>query len=159
MQMMTPRILWAALLFSQVMYVVLLVGGYLQVPPEPPQPILLTAISAVAMLVAALSVVLPRVLHAQAARRLAHQEPGLPDHGAAVVMRRALGLGFAPFVLSIALSEAVAIFGLVLGVIGFHLAQCAPFFAAGMMLTLIRFPTQGRFLRPIEDAYGRRILG
>jgi hypothetical protein len=155
----TPRILWAALLMSQGIYVFLLVGGILRPPTEPPQPIMLTMISIVAMIVAGVSIVLPRVLHAQAARRLAHQEPGLLDHGQRVVLQRALQLGFTPLVLSLALSEAVAIFGLVLGAVGFHLAQCVPFFAAGLLLTLIRFPTEGRFLGPIEDAFGRRISG
>lgn len=152
----TPRIIWAALLGSQGIYVALLVGGLLQPPPEPPEPIMLTVISAVAMVVAAISIVLPRVMHAQGARALVHKEPALPDHGRQAALRRALQLGFAPWILSIALSEAVAIFGLVLGAIGFPLLSCAPFFAAGILLTLIRFPTAGRFLQPLEDAYGRR---
>jgi hypothetical protein len=154
--MLQPRIIWAAIGFSQMIFAGLLFAGIFQRPAEPPQPILLTAIAAVAMVNAVLSLVLPRFLLGQAIRAMREREPALGDHGPDVVRRRAFQVSMTPTILGLALAESVSIFGLVIGVLGFGTWQAAPFFAAGIALTAIQFPMEGRFIRPVLEAYGVR---
>ncbi len=153
---MTMRILWAALLVSQGIYLGLVVGQVIPPPEEPPEPVLLTGLSAAAMFSAVLSILLPRMFYRQALAgpQFAHAE-GMAQ-GPDGVLGVALRLAFAPFIIGCALAESVAIYGLILGLIGFSLLTVAPFFAAGAMLMLVQFPTEGRFRGPMEEALAAR---
>ena len=155
-RLLPPRIIWATLLFSQAMYVLLMLGGYLQRPSEAPDPIMLYAIGLVAGVVAIVSFVVPRFVHRAG---VARSVGDLRHHEASVetIQQRALAIGFTPFILSVALSEAVAIFGLVLFLIGFPFLESVPFSAAGALLTLVRFPTARTFLGPFEEQLGRSL--
>jgi len=152
----TPRIVWAALLASQGIYVGIMLGGLLPRPPAPPDPIMLYALAAVALAVSAASFAVPMIVRraaiASAVADLRHHEASLET-----IQSRALAIGFTPLVLSLALSEAVALFGLVLFAIGFPLAVSAPFHAVGAMLTLVRYPTVATFIGPFEEALGRTL--
>ncbi len=150
------RIVWAALLGSQALYLYLLVSGVFETPPEPPAPIMLTVVSAVAMVNGMASIFLPRFLLGQALGRMSEHDRALVQQGRDAILRRAFTMGFPAYIIGIALAEAVAIFGLVLGVMGFTLMTVLPFFAAGAVLTLTKFPTEGRFLAPLEEALSRR---
>lgn len=154
--LLTPRILWAALLASQAMYVGLMVIGIFEVPEEPPDAMMLPVLGVVALGTGAMSFVVPAFVRKSATEQVMRK---LPQHEAtdAAIFRAALEAGFAPFILSIALSEAVAIFGLVLSALGFPLLYCLPFSALGAMLTLIRFPMARTFLAPFEEKLGRSV--
>ncbi len=147
----TLRILWGAFLASQGLYVYVVVGHVIEPSGEPPQPIMLTALSAVAMVVGAASIFLPRFLYAQALRALTEHDLGALRESREMLSRRAIQLGMTPFIVGIALNEAVAIFGLILGVLGFAVVSVLPFFAAAAVLMLVRFPIEGTFTRPLEE--------
>ena len=155
---LVPRILWAALLGSQALYVALIVLGVLEAPSEPADPIMLPALGAVALGTSVASFVVPRILHrsaiAQALPAVQHQ-----GSGELAVIRAAYQAGMSPFIVSLALSEAVALYGLVLAALGFPVLYCLPFSGLGAMLTLVRFPTESAFLAPFEERLGRSVVG
>jgi len=72
----------------------------------------------------------------------------------AAALTRVLNISQTGMILSIALSNAIALFGLVLNRVGFPLFTSAPFFVAGTFLIAIRFPTLeailGRVARVVE---------
>ena len=92
---LTPRILWAALLFSQAIYVALIAGGILEAPSAPPDPMMLPVLGVVALGTAVVSFVLPRILHrnavAQAMPTIQHQGMG-PDDGRQQEQKKQEGL-------------------------------------------------------------------
>jgi hypothetical protein len=155
-RLLSPRMIWFALLVSQGFYVAIPVLGLVERSRVRPDPILLYALAAVALVVAVVSFVVPGIVRrsaiASAAADLRHREASLDT-----IQARAFGIGFTPFILSIALSEAIALFGLVLSTLGFPTLVCLPFHAAGAVLTLIRFPTTAMFLGPLEEALGRTL--
>lgn len=156
--MFQPRVIWAALLASQGIYAFIMFGHFLEVPSEPPDPIMLPVLGGVAAMVAVMSFVLPRVLGrpavAAAVADIRHRELQLPE-----IRKRAFMMGFTPFILSIALSEAVGIFGLVLFAVGYPLTTALVFTAASVVLIAVRFPTERAFLGPLEEALGRSLVG
>ena len=167
----TQRILWAAQMGATALFVVVLViqqrSGTL--PTDPPF-LMLPVFGAVAVVVFAVSFILPRfMLRGGLARanmevdEVADDEPQLfrtapktmrlfadPD----AALRRAMQLSQTPLILGIALGEAVAIFGLVLGMLGFSLLEVAPFFVGGWIAIASHFPRQGRIIRALEAAKG-----
>ena len=168
-----PRILWGALLASQVVYVGVLSAGLVQ-PERPPDPIMLPVLIGTATVVAIASFLLPEIIRRGAIAKSGIVVHDIPDpeapigfRGAAPTIRgyadparviaRAFPLGFTPLILSLALAEAISIFGLTLGVTGHGPEAWAGFFAVGMTLTAIRFPTADTFLRPIEKHTGVRL--
>ena len=153
-QLFNARILWLGLLASQGLYAALLLGGVLHTPGELANPILLPALGVVAVAVAVVSFVLPAIMHRRAAVALAAT---LGEHGGdnQVLQRRAFEIGFAPLILSLALSESIAIDGLMLGAMGNPFLWCGPFFIGSVALTVARFPTQVMFIGPVEQALGR----
>jgi hypothetical protein len=168
----TTRILWFALLVACFMYVGLAFGGFFPRPVVAPEPIMPIAFAGVAAMLSAASFLMPRMVYAGAARAadLATQEEVAPDGYSqkyreampkSVVFadpnaarNKAYALFMTPFILSLALSEAIALFGLVLSVLGFEKTVCAPFFAVGAVLILIRFPSEPSILAALERARG-----
>lgn len=165
----TVRTLWAGLVMSVCLFVVALYFSRSQ-PPMPAAPITAPIFAVVALGVAVASFVIPANV-----RKTAYANVNLPteevaDAGASDVIpdrdapkRRvfanpdeALGRAFAlfqtPFILSMSLSEAVALFGFVLGRLGFSPLIVAPFFVASLTLMFVRFPTVQRIIEPFERA-------
>jgi hypothetical protein len=69
--------------------------------------------------------------------------------------RRTAAMCFQPsFVLSLALSEAVALFGFILGFLGFGAHIWAPFMAFGAILIMLRFPTEQKVAGLFEQTVG-----
>jgi len=171
-----PRILWAALLTSCVVYGGLIASGVLTQGREEPIVLDLTmtlvfAICAVGA--AATSFLLPASLLRQA---LAQSAAGVTieeraDTDATTLFRdaaprvrtiaspaeaRAIFVGrfFVAFILSLALSEAVAIFGLAGHVAGFLPTSVAlVFVGAGIALQALRFPSAARCVALTERAW------
>lgn len=158
----TMRVLWGAIFASSVGFAGVVAFLRAQ-PPRGPAPVMPpvmpVALGAVALAVAVMSFVLPARFYATAVRNLASQPPdgefGGEFGGGDVpptVLRRLTGVFQTTFVLSVALSEAVSLFGVVLGILGAPWPIVAPFFAAGSLLILIRFPTHERIVEPYRRA-------
>jgi hypothetical protein len=62
-----------------------------------------------------------------------------------------------PFILALALSESVAMFGFVLGWLGAPLPVAGAFFAASWVLLLARFPTRSRVFGPFEAHFRAKL--
>lgn len=168
----TMRILWFALFMAVFLYMGIVYGVLPKKTNVPLQPMMPPMLGVMSLVVAALSFFLPRMTYQQAAKaaqvdtveevvasampsryreampkRLVFAKPN-------VAMDKAFVTFQAPFILSIALSEAVALFGFVLAQIGFELMLSLPFFLAGAVLIAIRFPQQEKVLAMFEQARG-----
>nr|MBK7068097.1 hypothetical protein [Deltaproteobacteria bacterium] len=179
--LMTQRILWFALLTSNVLYVGVLFylranrGGQ-SLPAI--DPMLAPAFAVVALGVSASSLLLPRRLYAsfassapieirdgvkedpmgalQGFRRPAPSERIFADTDAA--RRAALLRNMTPFIVGMALAEAVSLLGFVLGFLGAGEATFLPFFAVGVALQATRFPTMVAIERAFEAAHGAKFF-
>jgi hypothetical protein len=164
--LVTARVLWAAILSSVgVMFVVLRVAEH---PSEPQKPELFPIFGFFALSVAAASVLLPARLHAEVARaqRLeTREEPNTVTPDAPSATRRvfvepekaravAWRLFMSPFIISLALSEAVALSGFVLGFSGFPEERVLPFFLVSAVLLALRFPKASAAEKMLEKSLG-----
>jgi hypothetical protein len=140
----------------------------------PDEPMLALAFGVAALAVVVVSFVLPRRMLTMGLRQLelevTESVAEQPDRfggfyrNAAAKQRlfanpkQALARAFlafqTPFILGLALSEAVTLFGLTLAVLGFAPPLCVPFFVVGALLVAIRFPTLAALQRAVEQAYG-----
>lgn len=175
----TQRILWAALTLAPFAYLFVAVFAA-PAPKAPPSPILLPVLVAVSASVAALSFVLPASMFARALRQrvgtdikvgpVATQSPFLPEGGfrtaspsAAEVedpiaaLRVAASLDQTPMIVTLALRESVALYGLVLAMVGFPITAAAPFIAASVALMLLRFPSVEGLRRRVEKVLDARV--
>ena len=167
----TMRIMWASLMFSVcIMLVVVFI-----VPHEPVSApaFYVPLFAAVALWCALLSFVLPKRMYVQGAKNQeiplspsqsfggmpggmfqdagpARKLPAHPDEA----RRHATVLFQTQFILSLALSEAVALFGFMLGHLGFSPVQFVPFFVVSLALMALRFPTEERIVAMFEAATG-----
>lgn len=165
-RMVTPRILWGALLASTVIYLVVL--ETLE-PPAEPDRFMLIGLGIAAVFSATLSIFLPAYLHRQAVAATELEVEEVPDPDAQAMFRdqiptvrrfadpdavvgRAMALFFTPFILGMALAESVVIYGFVLGFLGFDFTTIIPFWVAGWALMLVRFPRWSDALGPLEKA-------
>lgn len=177
--LMTPRVLWGALLVSNVIYGGLVVSGILHVPtPEPDDvdPTFALAFAVAALGTLATSFLLPAKFLGDA---LARQRGELrfeerEDASAptlfrdeskrvrfvaepAVARAHLASLFFTPFVLSLALSESVSIFGLAGYVAGFFpMVVALTFIGVGALFIALRFPTVARLVTASERAWEAR---
>lgn len=62
-----------------------------------------------------------------------------------------------PLILGLALSEAVAINGVILSQLGFSMAVFLPFLVVGLVLVAIRFPSDERLVAALEAGTGARL--
>ena len=169
-----PRILFVALCTSTI---VLLVVVFTAAPPDsgPQSPTLLPMLAVVSLAVLVMSFILPARQQAVglAGSKLAVTEE--PDPGASEVipyrdapkrqvfadpkqaLKRAFGLYVPRFILEMALSEAVAVFGFVLGFLGYPPVMFLPFFGLSWLAMAARFPTPGKVIGPLERAFGARL--
>lgn len=166
------RILWGSLLGAVGVYAALAVSGLLEAPRAPSSPVLFPAFGGLAVTLAVMSFILPANVYRQAVagvklavidepasevfaaqyRKASPTMKVFADPAAAVT--KAAMCFQTPFILSLALSEAIAMFGLVLAVLGFGVMKAALFFAAGAALIIVRFPTAAKIIEPFEAAKG-----
>jgi len=123
----TTLVLWITLLTSHALYVGLLLSGFLTHAEPLELPILPLLFGVVALGTAVGSHICWR--RASGAGRAVHETE--PDSGAA----------FTSYILSWVLDETLAIYGLVLGLLGFALTAWIPFSIAGFVLMLMHRPT------------------
>ncbi len=169
--MRTFRILWGALFASTVIFFVIM----LVVHPEnqgPPQSIMAPAFAFVALTTAVMSFIMPRMNYRQAIAnvKLETVEQSV-DTGSDVLpyrsgakrrvfakpdqaRRKALVIFQTPFILSLALSESIALYGFILGFLGFHFLIALPFFLVSWVLIALRFPTEQKVFGPFEAGTG-----
>ncbi len=167
---MMVRILWGGILMFTFAFLVirLIVPAATQA-----QPVLLPVLGVVALSLAIVSVVLPARTYqvAVAARKKLPLREVSDTSGSDVIPAgfgpmksvfvdpdAAIGAAFAtfqtPFILGLALSEAVSICGFVLGQLGFGPLEYLPFFVVSWVLIGMRFPTVDKVLGPFERAQG-----
>jgi F0F1-type ATP synthase membrane subunit c/vacuolar-type H+-ATPase subunit K len=166
-------ILWGALFISTCMFILVLViqqrSGVL--PTEPVNPIMLPVFGVVALAIAVTSVVFPRHMH-RSLLKAAKLEilTEVDERGGPVLFRdaaptirvfadsaKARDVAFprfqTPFILGMALSESVALFGFTLGFLGFPLPHVLPFWGVCWVLMIMRFPTRKRIYGPLEELH------
>lgn len=181
-RLMVTRILWGALTFTVFIYgFILQATGHGNINParEGMDMTFPLAFGVMSLSVAVVSFVLPAKTFRSSAQRLARSlkvtdtvnvvMPGdergfrtappsskVYENGSA-----ALASAFAafqtPFILGLALSESIVINGFLLGFLGYGLRLAAPFFALGLALMLVRFPTKDRVAGMFEEATGVRM--
>jgi hypothetical protein len=125
----TLLIVWLAMLFSIVVYVV--IGESSAHGSQRPQAVFFEAITTVSIVAVIARVILRRKLLGDATRLLA-QDPN---------SAQGLRQWQAGHIVSFALSEAVALFGFVLRFMGFTLREVVPFYIAGFVLMILSAPT------------------
>lgn len=160
----TLRILWGAVTFSSVLMAVLAfaIPSKATIPPD-----LMTqgVLYASALAVAIASFVVPARNYATAAGRQREEthpaEPTPDGRGSSArfahpeqAARRASASFFTPFVISVALSDAVSNLGLALHMVGGSMIASTVLLAAGTLLCMLRFPSMARLTGPFERIQG-----
>ena len=129
------RLLQIAMLLSVLLLV--MVGEMVGSIPRLSNPTLFYALSLATITMVGVILVVRRTLVLQSAATLAER----PNDVATIARWRA------GYVMTYALSEAIAMFGLLLRIIGFSLQQVASFYLAGFILLLFFGPR-----RPVREA-------
>lgn len=173
---MVPRILWGALLSATVIFLGVLFwqrrAGVLPAAPEDPMFLLTFAVAALSA--SSMSVVMPLMFRRKAllAANLAVEE--IDDTGAIGMFRqsapkvrvfsdaqKARAIALATYqtslILGMAMAESVALFGFVLGFLGFAPLQVLPFWIVAWLLMLSRFPNDKAIDEPLEKVYDARL--
>ncbi len=159
-------------LYSAILTSTFVIFGILfVVKPEvagPHEPILAIAIGAVAVVVAVVSFVLPGIVLKASVKQLGLETRPAPSFGdlpagtlvfanpAGARARAAASLQSA-MIVRIALREAIALFGFVLGILGFGLPIVLPFFVLAWVLLALAFPSDGSMDRQLEKAAGAKL--
>jgi hypothetical protein len=125
----TVRILQIAMLASIVLYL-FITWRFAPQTSASPNPVLLMAITFLAVLNVGVIFVMRRVTVLRAATLLSTNQ-----NDVATLMRWRTG-----YIITYAIAEAIALFGLVLGFAGFPMARVLPFFVAGFVLILFFAP-------------------
>jgi hypothetical protein len=168
----TTRILWFALFASTFIYMGVAYGVLPKNARAPETPSMPFVFGGISLVLGVMSFLLPRMTYQQAAKTMNAKiedevvPNAFPDRYRQAMPKRAVfaepnaavGQAYAcfntPFILSLALSEAIALFGFVLSQMGFDKMISLPFFLAGAVLVAIRFPTQANVQRMFEQACG-----
>lgn len=172
MHLQTPRILWFAILMSSVMFAVV---AFIAAPKDLTiSPTMLVVLGAAAVMNSIGGFVLGMWLRRQGYMRAKFEVVEVPDTTAETMFRdappmvrefanpdkvrkRLMALAQTPFILELALSESVAIFGLVAAMLGAEPLTWLPFIVVGALLIMARFPTEARFIRGLERVYDARM--
>jgi F0F1-type ATP synthase membrane subunit c/vacuolar-type H+-ATPase subunit K len=125
--LLVPRILWAALFASTLIYLLVLEVVELQTGRS--WETLLYPLAFAAVTTAGASLMAPRMM--------LHKRP---SRGTSTVTHD--GGYLTTLIVALALAESVAIFGLVLGFLGAPPTVVVPFFVVAWILMIIRFPTR-----------------
>jgi len=131
------RMVWSALLFSIVMYV--LIGERVGPHRTALDPTIFRAIAFVAVATVGMIFAVRRMIVLRAAQTLA----GQPADNAANLRWRG------GYIVTFALCEAIALYGFVLRMQGFSLSQVAPFYFGGLLLMVYFGPR-----RPASNEVG-----
>jgi hypothetical protein len=171
-ELRTPRILWGALSFSTVLFLVVLyqTRGHAVHELEPMFPPLFALIG---LGTAVASFVVPNMQYRQFVSRKKLMLTDEPDPGAssdvipyrnaptrkvfanpAEARRVALIVFQTTFILGMALSEAVALYGFSLAFLGHPIQFWLPFFLVAWVLFALRFPTEKSVFGRFASAYG-----
>ncbi|MEM9073042.1 MAG: hypothetical protein AAGE52_31345 [Myxococcota bacterium] len=172
MNLRTFWIIWAALLGSLPIYGVV---AFTAAPPSGEGNLspFFFALLAAAMGSTVMSFVLPAVMRRRSLKEANFEVEEVEDRTKEVmfrdmpprirqlanvedVQRRVIPLWWTPFILELALSESVAIYGLVLAFVGFPAPLWIPFSILAAILMLMRMPLEGRIRRAVERATDAR---
>jgi hypothetical protein len=172
-----PRTLWLALMLASLLYPVVVVFARANDPePLAPEIFLLPAFHLAALLTTIAIAIVPRRMRARSFRAFgprvetaggeAEAWPGYRSkvRGARVLRlgdadRRAVARSYrAAHVAALALAEAIALMGFVLGFLGFPWPFWAPVSAFGTFLIALLYPTERAMLRPLERAHAARVV-
>lgn len=162
----SARIIWLAILLSVMLFYVAL--RFAQRPSAPADPSLFPIFAAVALGLAVASFVVPAHLRQAQAKNFVletREAPGVvtPDSPNATkrvfadpekALKVARQLFQTHLVLSLALSEAVALFGFVLGYQGFPDDRILPFFVTAIALIVLRYPAENGPQKCLEKSHG-----
>jgi len=129
-QLAVPRILWVALFISTLLYLVVIELTILE--GEPSWQGLFLPLALAGVVTAGASLVAPRILLRQRTTKSTEEYSSTQVAGAYLIS----------LILAMALAEAVAILGLILGILGAPVTVVMPFFVVTWILMLLRFPTQ-----------------
>jgi len=172
--LMTPRIMWMALMMSNVMiFVVLTLTA--QAPSEPPDPIVFIVIGMMAVGAAAAHFLVPARIQKATTAGTKLETSEMVDPNASVIFReaaprirvfvdeRAVAAAGGrvlqtPFIVGMALAESIGLNGTVLVALGCPLAQAVAFPAIAALLMARLFPTRKSLLAPLEAHYGARLV-
>ncbi|MFK7989865.1 MAG: hypothetical protein AB8I08_27850 [Sandaracinaceae bacterium] len=163
--MQTFLILYLALLASTFVYLGLLLSGLLVVAPAEDST-LAFGVAASAVGVLAASWFVPRMIHGAAVSALELTIEEIPDPNGSVMFREqtptirsfadperadaeARRVYFTPFILRLAFNEAIALFGFVLGMLGYAPAVVLPFFVVSWVLFAFSAPRPSRWRAPL----------
>ncbi len=171
--LLIARVLWGALLFSTVIYLVVLIT----IAPETTGPATgphALVFAAIGITLAGTSIGLPPILYNGMLRRAGFETTDIPDEKAEAMFRdqqptrrvfqspdfvksRAAQIALTPNIIGLAMAESIAICGFVLGFLGQPLNIVLMFFLAAWTLMIPRFPTARRALEPVERVYQARL--
>ena len=126
--LLLPRIIWASLFGSTLLYVAILELATVQT--EGSWTILFYPLVLAAVSTAGASLLVPRIM---LRRRVNGQSAAQEERNYITEL-----------IITLALAESVAIFGLVLGFLGAPARAVVPFFAVTWVLMLLRFPSAER---------------
>lgn len=141
MNLVTLRIIWAALLGSHFLYgfALYVLINQNTVPPEEVSPMMLPILSSLAIIIFFAAIFLPRFFLASA-KKLMQPKLNLEDLIPQFV---------APFVVRLALFEAMALFGFGLAFLHKDIKYFLPFAAVSVVAYFLNFPTEVK----IKDAF------
>ena len=167
------RILWAALLSAIGIYVAL--TFIVEPPPNATDgSLMLVAFGVTAAGVLAASIVVPNLLRRTIVANLKPEIDEVPDpngqamfrdmaptikvvtNSEAVVSSYVAG-AMTPFILTLALREAIAIFGFTLHMLGSERGLTGPFFVVAFAAIAYEFPLKARLLGQLEKALGAQL--
>lgn len=149
------RMIWTMLLGSIALYVgvALFVDSGQRDPAMAAQLALPLAVLAAGA--AAASLWLPQIQYTRALRSAVEAASWETTQGRFaepdVVRERAATLFMTPFIVGAALSESVAIYGLILALLGAPPLHWAPFFVASAVLFVLRIPSADQIELPVEE--------
>lgn len=137
--MLTPRIVWGALVLSTFMYYSILVQKGTGAPTGDGD-LMILPLSIVAAVVFILSFVVPEFILKAQARRL--QRP--------LELQKLVSISLVPLVIRMAFAESVCIFGLLLGLRN-GIQYFYPFWAASLLSMLLAFPSEAKLRAKAEQ--------
>lgn len=170
----TMLVLWGALLTSTFIYLFLVFYVDFDTQDGPRDPMLAPILAMVACIDAGLSLWLPRRFFRVGLSNAEIETREVPDPDASVMFRdqtpmirvfadrdqarrRIASLTMTPFILGMAMAEAVAVFGFLLGIMGYDpMIWTIPFFVIAWALMLYRLPLESRILARAEEITGVR---
>jgi hypothetical protein len=174
-RMQVLKILWGALTISIGMFGVVLFVVRQNQAAQGVDNAMLAGLGVAAVVEAVLSLTMPASMYRQALKNktfdlkeeafgdaaAGQNRDAVETHRVFAKPEKALALGIlmyqTPFILGMALGEAVAINGLVLGFLGQPITVVVPFFVVSLGLALSRFPSTGGIIKQMQLAVGARM--